>query len=83
MIRLMTGETFCKKLSPVPPHKNLFEFLEKGMIRLETGENRSRDGNFDARHRKQARGGMSVFSYVIADESRSFRSIAQKIQARF
>ena len=25
---------------------------------------------------------MSVFSYVIADESRSFRSIAKKIQAR-
>ena len=35
-----------------------------------------------ARHRKQGQGGMSVFTYVIADETRSFRSIAEFIQAR-
>ena len=43
---------------------------------------RVRAVDFDARHRKQVRGGGSVFTYMTDSESRSFRSIAQNILAR-
>ena len=64
------GENFSQKFSPAISGDGIY-----------TSEV-PREGDFDARHRKQGRGGMSVFTYVIANETRSFRSIAQNIRER-